>query len=236
MATVSSKRKRDSHDAGLLRGAPGLAGPPFVDDAYDHAFDTPDPNGQTLAEMLAQHQAPGEGEDDDDEHHHHHQHHHNAETLHARAAAGAAVNDTAAAAMAQYHTMTIPQRTEETFMQQSGRGGASGGGEAEADPDADPDPEARRTGSLDQNAGGDGSPTNGAAGAAGGEGNTSPGGAAGGGANKPAVGTEEWHKVRRDNHKEGMHTRARTRIHAHTPIHTRPYTNPPTYIPLPSAP
>ena len=26
-----------------------------------------------------------------------------------------------------------------------------------------------------------------------------------GGASKPAVGTDEWHKVRRDNHKEGMY-------------------------------
>ena len=40
-------------------------------------------------------------------------------------------------------------------------------------------------------------------------------GAANGNSNKPAVGTDEWHKQRRDNHKEGMTSPLRSFPHYH---------------------
>lgn len=98
--------------------------------------------------------------------------------------------------MAQYHTMTVPQSTEQAFMtqptDQSGDRGATANSES-GNTNAQP-----RTSSFSDF---DISQANNEAGQNGGSG--SPTGANAAGGPKPQVGTEEWHKVRRDNHKEG---------------------------------
>lgn len=95
--------------------------------------------------------------------------------------------DTATAALAQYHTMSVPQPTENTFMHQP----TEGGDRVSATPvDQTPGPRSGSFGELDATgANGDASSPTGA--------QATPGGS------KPSVGSEEWHKVRRDNHKEG---------------------------------
>lgn len=102
-------------------------------------------------------------------------------------------SDTAAAAMAHYqnHTMTVPQSTEQAFMaphkndveldnsvsmNQSMYEPPPETGEVQGPP-AQPEPHGHE-GSPSAQVNADGS--------------------------KPAVGTDEWHKVRRDNHKEGQ--------------------------------
>ena len=96
-------------------------------------------------------------------------------------------SDTAAAAMAQFqaHTMTVPQSTEATFLNATGDGGEQGEGGNGAQ---------QRTSSFgaefditaaQSSPNGDGSPGNGT------------------GSSKPTVGSDEWHKIRKDNHKEG---------------------------------
>jgi bHLH factor len=115
--------------------------------------------------------------------------------------AGQSASDTAAAAMAQYHTMTVPQSTEQAFMAQV----------ADASNDRD------NSASLEQgNPGGqqrtssfgvgdfDMSGLKEGQGASNGEGSpTAQGNQAPRSASKPQVGTEEWNKIRKDNHKEG---------------------------------
>lgn len=107
---------------------------------------------------------------------------------------GTSASDTAAAAMAQYHTMTVPQSTEQSFLTQSADLGASGeqsstGGQ-------------QRTPSASLAADYDGAQAQSSP-----NGETSPTAGASSStylsASKPAVGTDEWHKVRKDNHKEG---------------------------------
>ncbi|KAF2861197.1 hypothetical protein K470DRAFT_193865, partial [Piedraia hortae CBS 480.64] len=93
-------------------------------------------------------------------------------------------SDTAAAAMAQYRTMTVPQPTEQTFMHQTG--------------DASPG----NTGARG-NGYGDYEVPKGNGEAAQDEGPT-------GMSSKPAVGTQEWHKIRKDNHKEVERRRRET--------------------------
>lgn len=101
----------------------------------------------------------------------------------------ASVGDTAAAALA-YHQMTVPQATEISFQPQ-GSGDASSfsmgdhqqpGGMQDFSLEALK--AATQTGRSSQAAVNDSPP------------NTS--------GHKPPVGSDEWHKVRRDNHKEGM--------------------------------
>lgn len=102
---------------------------------------------------------------------------------------GHSASDTAAAAMAQYHTMTVPQSTEQSFLAQTNDSELKDPGSANAQ---------HRTSSFgDFDAGAVQSSPNGDA---------SPGGgpsSLGRYGPKPAVGSEEWHKVRKDNHKEG---------------------------------
>jgi len=87
-----------------------------------------------------------------------------------------AATDTAAAALTAYGNMTVPQPTEMSFANQPTQGASDSfmGQNSEYDP----------LGQNQQSAG-----------------DQSPSGP--GSANKPAVGSDEWHKVRRDNHKEG---------------------------------
>ncbi len=94
---------------------------------------------------------------------------------------------TAVAALAGiFPTMTVPQPTDISFANSSG-----------TDNDRNLDPSFNEGTSLQAgaNADSDGSPQGGA-------GRQSSGGESGG-ARKPIVGSEEWHRVRRDNHKEG---------------------------------
>ena len=105
---------------------------------------------------------------------------------------GQSVSDTAAAAMAQYHTMTVPQSTEQSFMTQGGDGDLKGNGSMDQSGGSGQ----QRTSSFSDFdvAVTQGSPN----------GDASPGGRLDRlGQPKPAVGSDEWHKVRKDNHKEG---------------------------------
>jgi bHLH factor len=110
---------------------------------------------------------------------------------------GQSASDTAAAAMAQYHTMTVPQSTEQAFMNHATDHSNERPTSSSMDPSVvgahqrnnsfgDFDISGVKDAMTPSN--GAGSPTQG------GKNQTTP---------KPQVGTEEWHKVRRDNHKEG---------------------------------
>lgn len=110
--------------------------------------------------------------------------------VHQNGASTASVGDTAAAALA-YHQMTVPQATELSFQPQSGEGSSFGMGDHH---------QQQQTGmqdfSLEALKAATQTPRSGQA-----TNNESPPNTAG---HKPPVGSEEWHKVRRDNHKEGM--------------------------------
>ncbi|KAK3625671.1 basic helix-loop-helix protein [Elasticomyces elasticus] len=193
-----TKRKRDMGDLPGMRPAPGMRTPGFdeqymqIDDQLD------DPNaGLTMAEMLAQQSGQGH-----DEHGDQHDHMHDQQSrggMHG----GHTTNDTAAAAMAQYRNMTIPQTTEQTFMLQANDASRERRGSSAADPAT---PQQQQTGNyFEATKGGEQqqSPN--------GDGGNSPGGIGGPpGGSKPAVGTDEWHKVRRDNHKEVERRRRET--------------------------
>lgn len=100
-------------------------------------------------------------------------------------AAVPSASDTATAALAQYHTMSVPQPTESTFMHQPTEDRISG-------TPVDHTP-VQRSGSFgDMEVIG---PNGDASSPLPGHGHNNP--------NKPTVGSDEWHKVRRDNHKEG---------------------------------
>ncbi|KAK5730312.1 basic helix-loop-helix protein [Elasticomyces elasticus] len=195
------KRKRDINDVPHMRAPPGMQTPGF-DEQYMHIDDQlDDPNaGLTMAEMLAQQSGHGHGHDgahdEDEEQQQHHM------QQHQQSRGGHTTNDTAAAAMAQYRNMTIPQTTEQTFMLQANDASRERRGSSAADP-ATPQQqtgnyfEATKEGEQQQSPNGDGG--------------NSPGGIGGPpGGPKPAVGTDEWHKVRRDNHKEVERRRRET--------------------------
>lgn len=107
MAAVQ-KRKRDAADIADPRPAPAMNVDHEFDQAYlhadDEAMETGDvdfdaafgnPEAETaVEEQEAEEEAPPE----------------------AKAAEPASASDTAAAAMAQYHTMTVPQSTEQSFL------------------------------------------------------------------------------------------------------------------------
>ena len=93
-------------------------------------------------------------------------------------------SDTAAAALTAYNGMTVPQPTEMSFQNQPTDGAHNAsfdmGGNHQFGLDALKDSPAQGTAAQLQQ----GTPTH-----------------------KPAVGSEEWHRVRRDNHKEGKQIR-----------------------------
>lgn len=100
------------------------------------------------------------------------------------------VGDTAAAALA-YHQMTVPQATELTFQPQTtGEGSSFGMGDHHQ-----PQQSGMQDFSLEALKAATQTPRSGP-----GANNDSPPNTGG---HKPPVGSEEWHKVRRDNHKEG---------------------------------
>jgi transcriptional regulator CBF1 len=184
----TNKRKRDSldHDA-APRPAPGAASgfhrvsPSANNTTTGHA----DLNDQTTAEFLTAHNN-SEGDI---------QHSNPYSQLHQNGGTNATnSSDTAAAAL--HYSMTVPQATELSFQTQSSGGegdrplgasfnieghGAHGLGDFGLD--------ALKGGAQGNAGGADHSPTG------------TPG-------HKPPVGSEEWHKIRRDNHKEGSSTNA----------------------------
>lgn len=188
-----AKRKRESADLPELRAAPGMGTDFDHSHLYDESGMDQTETDMSFAAALASHNA----DDGDMNEARHDQMPSRQDDSHE--SAGHSASDTAAAAMAQYHTMTVPQSTEQAFMTQSTETPGDRPDSASADPNAPA--AAHRASSFDgfdigglpkdgqANANGDGSPT----------GQASQGGAG----PKPQVGTEEWHKVRRDNHKEG---------------------------------
>lgn len=179
-----NKRKRESHDIAGGRAAPAMAqtGDEF-ESHYLHTDDGMDGAGAVMdfSAAFTQHGDDGTNQQGD----------------------GKSASDTAAAAMAQYHTMTVPQSTEQSFMtgtegdKQTGSADQSGSNVQHRNSSfGDFD-----TSAIQSSPNGETSPTNPNASM------STP---------KPPVGSEEWHKVRKDNHKEGMLTemtmRAKTRI------------------------
>lgn len=189
MAAVQNKRKRESQDIAGGRAAPVMNSQEFEnhylqtdDDGMNNADGVMD-FSPALAALVQR-----GGDHDDAEH--------DSAQLPVQGGdgSGQSASDTAAAAMAQYHTMTVPQSTEQSFMTQTEGGDRQNSTSAEQ---GGSNAQHRHSsfGDFDTSAA-QLSPN----------GETSPvaGGASGG--SKPAVGSEEWHKVRKDNHKEGMST------------------------------
>lgn len=191
MATLASKRKRESNDIPHPRAAPALSEPDTGLVQYLHGADDDDDgmghDDHDMGFALAQHNAGLDGNVNM-----HHDQDHNPGQEQGNPNAGQSASDTAAAAMAQYHTMTVPQSTEQAFLAQANEGSNDRPGSSSVDGG---NPQRNSSfGDFDIIASkNDQPPSNGADG--------SPGG--GNSANKPPVGTEEWHKQRRDNHKEG---------------------------------
>lgn len=189
MATMASKRKRDAGDMPHPRAAPGLGDNEFGqqylhtdDDGMDHGD-----HDIQFAAALSHHNASMDDTIDTE---------HNVGQEQGNNNAGQSASDTAAAAMAQYHTMTVPQSTEQSFLAQAAEATPDRPGSSSVDA-GNPNAQQRTSsyGDIDFNPmkndqgsnGADASPTGGSQG------------------NKPPVGTEEWHKLRRDNHKEGRY-------------------------------
>ncbi|KAK5256304.1 basic helix-loop-helix protein [Cryomyces antarcticus] len=207
---TNNKRKRGSldNDGPGTRGAPS-SGYRRVSPTNNHA----DSNAlEGAAHFLSAHDTTGQGADD--------MHHstdpsidfarqleqHNNPGAHSILQNGAHTvsnaTDTAAAALSQFHSMTIPQPTELSFQTNTtGVEGDRAGDSSFTMGDSSTYPQVPGTHDFDLNALKSGSQTNE-------QGNdSSSGGHAG---SKPAVGTDEWHKVRRDNHKEVERRRRET--------------------------
>ena len=203
MATLQ-KRKRESTDMPDGRPAPVMdfSNPYMPADDDDTIDNTPVDFDEAFGDQIVDVPAPEESMPPP------------AAPSQPQGGAGQNVNDTAAAAMAQYHTMTVPQSTEQAFMTQQRAEGRDAQGDASTDAG---EGSAQRTGMCSTSRAStvgtkfviasigeftadpaQASPTNG-------EGSPSKDDPAmtpsrGG---KPPVGTEEWHKIRKDNHKEG---------------------------------
>lgn len=185
MAAVQHKRKRSSQDTGAARAAPGMTQQTSAEFAQ-HYLQTDDADMENSIDFSAMVNNSQDVPDTGDVQH-------NTSHLQSQgqgSGQGNDASDTAAAAMAQFHTMTVPQSTESTFLSTTGEEGTQGTGEGVTSGQ-------QRTssfgGEFDTSAvqgspDGEGSPTTGL----------------GPHSNKPAVGSDEWHKIRKDNHKEGM--------------------------------
>ncbi len=185
MAAIQNKRKREPQDMGSMRAPPAMnqAGNEF-DQTYLHTDDDV-MDGSMDFSAIVDHSA-GQLDPGDVQHDPNHVQVQSGDT-----GAGNA-SDTAAAAMAHYHVMTVPTSTEQAFMTQPTEGGERQGGTTAEQGDAN-QPRAGSFGEFD--AGGNQDSPNGDA---------SPSAAAGtNSSNKPSVGSDEWHKIRKDNHKEG---------------------------------
>ncbi|KAK3706468.1 basic helix-loop-helix protein [Vermiconidia calcicola] len=196
MAMVQNKRKRDSQDMAGMRAAPGMiqTSNEFEQHYLQSGGDELDGTDEVMnfAEALAQESAEQAARDAQ----------HNGDQMQGQVGDGGvnSASDTAAAAMAQYHTMTVPQSTEQSFLAQQGEGGDRQGSGA----DQGSSSAQQRTSSFGDFdvSGVQGSPN----------GNASPTGAPSSNPNapKPSVGSDEWHKIRKDNHKEVERRRRET--------------------------
>jgi hypothetical protein len=185
------KRKRDSHDMPELRAAPGLSQDTSeFEQQYIHQAEDDEHQIDFSMSVMPQHQhtddpmvTDQQPQQQPEQQSPNHQRSHS----HSQQGVVSSATDTATAALAQYHTMSVPQPTENTFMHQP----TEGGDRVSATPiDQTPGPRSGSFGEIDGNGqNGDASSPSGA--------QATPGGS------KPSVGSEEWHKVRRDNHKEG---------------------------------
>lgn len=188
-AIQSNKRKRDTRDQGpnSSRPAPsdsarGSAN--FQASANNTAGGATDLSDQAAASFLAAHNASTNDEDMQQQF-----------DLHQNGAANTSnAGDTAAAALAHY-SMTVPQATEISFQTQASSGegtsfsmGDHGVHQTHGMPESNHN--LLNISSHTQRSGASAS-------------NESPPNTGG---HKPPVGSEEWHKVRRDNHKEGKST------------------------------
>lgn len=179
MATLQSKRKRESADIGTARVAPPMPQQQHTDFSPQYMQSTDD--GDIDFAGLVNSQADEAG---DVQHNSH-----TSQTQGGNEGGPSTASDTAAAAMAQFqaHTMTVPQSTESTFLNNTTGDSAEGqgdGGNGAQGRTSSFGAEFDITGAQ-SSPNGDGSPTTGT------------------NSTKPTVGSDEWHKIRKDNHKEG---------------------------------
>ncbi|KAK5172615.1 basic helix-loop-helix protein [Saxophila tyrrhenica] len=184
MAAVQ-KRKRESQDIGSMRAAPAMNQTNNEFEQYQLQADDEGMDFSGLIQQGGDHIDTGDVQ---------------ADAGHVPAQTADATNhasDTAAAAMAQFHTMTVPQSTEQAFMTQPTEGADRQGGEQ-----GGASGQQRTTSFGDFDTTGNQSSPNG---------DGSPGATgAGSGSQKPSVGSDEWHKIRKDNHKEVERRRRET--------------------------
>ncbi|KXT04590.1 hypothetical protein AC578_8671 [Pseudocercospora eumusae] len=194
MAAIA-KRKRDANDM------PNPRAPPNMTDDFDHHqyMHADDGMGHhhgnmDFAAALNQHNTdPGDMPDL------HHQHNPQGD-LHQQG--GPSASDTAAAAMAYHHTMTVPQSTEQAFMTQPTETPNDRPTSSSIDQGSGVPGRSNSFGDFDMGPnGGQANPNGATSPTAPGKGSNGP---------KPQVGTEEWHKLRRDNHKEVERRRRET--------------------------
>ena len=110
MAAIQQKRKRDSADMAAPRPAPAInTMDQDFDTAYMHADDEAMEAGEVDFEAAFPNTEPETAVEEEEQ---------AEETTQqqTKPAEPANASDTAAAAMAQYHTMTVPQSTEQSFM------------------------------------------------------------------------------------------------------------------------
>ncbi|WPH04254.1 putative myc-type, basic helix-loop-helix (bHLH) domain-containing protein [Acrodontium crateriforme] len=189
MSAMANKRKRDAQDMPNMRAAP-----PMTSEGHDFSqpYGMDGDESEAFAALVAHHNAESA-----DVHLDHQQqdqstdHNNNAQSA----------SDTAAAAMAQFHTMTVPQSTEEAFMRDSNDNVGSERPPGQQMDQDDPTIPHRNSSFGDF----DGKDTQG--GANGDMSSTDPSNP---NDTKPTVGSEAWHKVRRDNHKEVERRRRET--------------------------
>lgn len=192
------KRKRDSQDMPDMRAAPGL-GQDTSEFEQQYLHHTEDDDNQIDFSTVLSHSHNDNAIADDQpapQHEHSDQQNSSHQRSHSHTqGVVSSASDTATAALAQYHTMTVPQPTENTFMHQPTEGGDRVSG---TPVDQTPVQRSASFGDMEVNApNGDASSPSGA--------QATPGGS------KPTVGSDEWHKVRRDNHKEGKLATSRIR-------------------------
>lgn len=199
MASFASKRKRDANDIPQARVGPGMDA-----NQFESHYNLPEDDGMGHHQndmgfaALASHNADvGDSRDMQQQQQDHsdmHGHHHMGQQP------GQSASDTAAAAMAQYHTMTVPQSTEQAFQDQlnNEQPGDRATSNSTDQGNMGGQPRTPSFGDYDQSGPNDGMPPPNGAGSP-----TRKGANNVQGTLKPQVGTEEWHKIRRDNHKEG---------------------------------
>ncbi|PSN68414.1 hypothetical protein BS50DRAFT_363379 [Corynespora cassiicola Philippines] len=178
---TTNKRKRDSRDQGPTTARPAPS-------AANNTANANDLSDQATASFLAAHNAGTNDEDMQQPF-----------DVHQNGGANNSTVDNTNLATVAYHQMQVPQSTEQQFLPQSGAGDAAAFNMGDhhqqqqtgmQDFSLEALKAATQTSRGGQATGNDSSPTN--------------------AGHKPPVGSEEWHKVRRDNHKEVERRRRET--------------------------